>query len=420
MNASEVNGRRVELLRSRGKTMLRDRPDFRRAYLANAVSGLGDSLQFVAVMWIAVVTGGTLGVIAVRLADGLPSLIFALHGGASADRGRRRRTMVAADLVRGVVLTPIAIAGLTGHLSIWAIAPAGFVVACASSYFFPAFTASLPVLVGRDDVQRANGLVTATNSAVMAAGRAVAAALLAVVSIASFFALNALSFFVSAALLLRVRLPETPAVEAPPRISVRAGFDALGARAGLRIAIGMLALGTAVMTGVWTVGVAELAHDDLGHGAAGLSLLLAATALGTITAGTFVARQPVSYPVRKSCAVWVLLLPGYVLLSRGALGPALVGTFVVGVAAGAGYVLVSAAAQQSVPDEVLGRVMGIVFLATVGAKPVGLLLIGPLYRVIDVPAMFVGGGIVCAVAGTASALTVLSATRAATAAAATE
>ena len=44
----------------------------------------------------------------------------------------------------------------------------------------------------------------------------------------------------------------------------------------------------------------------------------------------------------------------------------------VGVAAGSGFVLVSAAAQASVPDELLGRVMGIVFLATVGAKPVGL------------------------------------------------
>jgi hypothetical protein len=64
--------------------VLRDRPGFRRAYLANAVSQLGDSFQFVAVMWLAVVTGGGLGVIAVRLADGLPALLLALHGGASA------------------------------------------------------------------------------------------------------------------------------------------------------------------------------------------------------------------------------------------------------------------------------------------------------------------------------------------------
>jgi hypothetical protein len=177
----------------------------------------------------------------------------------------------------------------------------------------------------------------------------------------------------------------------------------------------MLALGTAVMTGVWTVGVAQLARDELGHGAAGLSLLLAATALGTISAGAFLTRRPLSYPVRKSCAVWALLLPGYALLATGSLAPALAGTFVVGVAAGSGFVLVSAAAQQSVPDELLGRVMGIVFLATVGAKPVGLLLIGPLYLLVGAPAMFVAGGVVCAVAGTLSAMTVLSATRAATA-----
>jgi hypothetical protein len=200
--------------------------------------------------------------------------------------------MVAADLVRGLVLTPIAILGLTGHLSIWAIAPAGFVVACASSYFFPAFNASLPALVGRDEVQRANGLVAATNSTVMVAGRTVAAALLAVVSIGSFFAVNAISFFVSAALLLRVRIPETAGRAEAPRLSIREGFAALRVRPGLRVAIAMLALGTAVMTGVWTVGVAELAHGELDHGAAGLALLLAATAFGTISAGAFIVRRP--------------------------------------------------------------------------------------------------------------------------------
>ena len=215
-------------------TVLRERPDFRRAYLANAVSGLGDSFQFVAVMWIAVVTGGTFGVIAVRLADGLPPLLLALHGGASADRGRRRRTMVAADLVRGIVLTPIAIAGLTGHLSIWAIAPAGFVVACASSYFFPAFTriAARARRTGRGaacerardgDEQRASW----PRAGAIAAG-------------AARRRLDRLVLRAERRLVLRLRrhpaaradCPNAPAGDAPPRVSVRAGFDALGARAG--------------------------------------------------------------------------------------------------------------------------------------------------------------------------------------------
>ena len=184
----------------------------------------------------------------------------------------------------------------------------------------------------------------------------------------------------------------------------------------MKVAIAMLALGTAVMTGVWTVGVAQLAWDDLGHGAAGLSLLLAATAFGMIAAGAFLTRRPVSYPGAEELCGLGAPAAGLRPSRDGVAGPALAGTFVVGVAAGSGYVLVSAAVQASVPDELLGRVMGIVFLATVGAKPVGLLLIGPLYLLVGAPAMFVAGGIVCAVAGTASAMTVLSATRAATAA----
>ena len=63
--------------------------------------------------------------------------------------------------------------------------PMGQICGSWSSYFFPAFTASLPVLVGRDEVQRANGLVTATNSALMTAGRAIAAGL-AVVPLRAF------------------------------------------------------------------------------------------------------------------------------------------------------------------------------------------------------------------------------------------
>jgi MFS family permease len=393
------------------RSRLLRRPDFRRAYTAAAISQLGDSFQFVAVLWLAVVTGGAFGVIAVRLADGLPALLLALHGGLSADRRDRKRTMIAADLVRGAVLTPIAVAGLTGHLSIWAVAPAGFVVATCSSYFVPAFGASVPALVGRENAQRANALMASTNSTVMVAGRALAAGLLAAVSIGSFFAVNAVSFFVSAALLARTRLPrEVPAPE--QRISVREGFAALRPRPGLALAIAMLALGTAIMTGVWTVGVAQLAHTRF-HGASTLALLLTVTALGTILVNAALIRWPVRWKVRRSCAAWALLLPGFALLAGAPSLPlALAGTFVVGIAAGATLVLVITATQESVPDAALGRAMGIVTLATYGAKPIGLLLIAPLYAVVGTRTMFLAGGVVVAVAGVGCSLAVASATRA--------
>jgi hypothetical protein len=107
--------REPELAGERPLALLRRR-DFRRAYGAIAISELGDAFQYVALMWFALVAAGPLGVIAVRLADSVPALLFGFHGGMVADRLDRRRTMIGADLVRGAVLVPVAVAGLTGHL----------------------------------------------------------------------------------------------------------------------------------------------------------------------------------------------------------------------------------------------------------------------------------------------------------------
>jgi hypothetical protein len=80
-----------------------------------------------------------LGVIAVRLADSVPALIFGFHGGVVADLLDRRRTMIAADLVRAAILVPIAAAGLAGELPLAALVAAAFVLTGATSYFAPAY-----------------------------------------------------------------------------------------------------------------------------------------------------------------------------------------------------------------------------------------------------------------------------------------
>src|SRR5262245_40079958 len=184
---------------------LQRRHDFRRLYLAISAGELGDSLHYIALMWVALETGGPLGVVAVRLADSVPALLFGLHGGLVADRWDRRSVMISADLVRGATLVPIAIAGLTGHLPLWALVVAAFVLEAATSYFVPAYGALVPSLVDRANVQQANALVQASAQALSIGGWAIAAALLAVLPISTFFAINAGSFFLSALLIARIR-----------------------------------------------------------------------------------------------------------------------------------------------------------------------------------------------------------------------
>src|SRR6187551_924018 len=74
-----------------GALALLRRPGFRRVYLAVVTSQLGDAFQYIALMWAALLAGGPLGVLVVRLADSAPALVFGFHGGLVADRADRKR-----------------------------------------------------------------------------------------------------------------------------------------------------------------------------------------------------------------------------------------------------------------------------------------------------------------------------------------
>jgi MFS family permease len=151
------------------------RPDFRTLFLAVSVSELGDAMQYIALMWFALEKAGPLGVVAVRLADSLPAFFFGLHGGLAADRWSRKKLMIGADLARGIVLVPVAIAGLSGSLPLWGLVVAAFLLEAATSYFAPAYGATIPTLVERENVQSANALVQATTQALSVGGWALAA-----------------------------------------------------------------------------------------------------------------------------------------------------------------------------------------------------------------------------------------------------
>src|SRR5262245_191911 len=234
------------------------RHDFRRLFVAVCVSELGDALHYIALMWFALDAGGPLGVVAVRLADSVPALLFGLHGGVAADRWDRRRIMIGSDLVRFAALVPIAAAGLAGHLPLWGLVVAAFVLEAATSYFQPAYGALLPALVERENVQQANALVGATTQALSIGGWALAAALLVVLPLSVFFAVNAISFLVSALLVARIRHGRAAARATREDVHLREGFAALRPLPALAAGVVVLGLAVTITAGTWIGGVPTL------------------------------------------------------------------------------------------------------------------------------------------------------------------
>ena len=370
------------------------RRDFRRVYVAVSASELGDALQYIALMWFAFEAGGPLGVLAVRLADSVPALLFGLHGGLVADRWDRRRVLIATDLVRAGVLIPVAIAGLTGALPLWGLVVAAFLLTSATSYFDPAYGALLPALVDRENVQQANGLVRATAEALSVGGWAVAAGLLAVLPVSAFFAVNAVTFLVSAAILAGVRTGSATASSELRAGGLARGFEAIRERPFLAAAVVALGLAVTIAAGTWIAGAPELVSENLGRSAGGFSLLMTGYALGAITAGVFLARRPVRRKALGSLVAWSFYLPAYLLLGfADSLAVAMCGAFVAALGESSAVVLLNSAAQEDVPDRVLGRVMGAISLVHRGAHATGLLLIAPLFAVVEPELVFAGAAL---------------------------
>jgi MFS family permease len=375
------------------------RRDFRRLYLAVAASELGDSLHYIALMWFALEAGGPLGVIAVRLADSIPALVFGLHGGLAADRWSRKRLMVGADVVRGIVLVPVAAAGLAGSLPLWGLVVAAFLLETATSYFAPAYGATVPTLVERENVQQANALVQGTVQALSIGGWAVAAALLAFIPVSVFFAANAVTFFVSAALIAGLRHGrEHDEHAATPRL--REGFAALQPRPLLAAAVLALGVAVTITSGTWIGGVPTLVRDTLHHGAGAFSIVMAGYAAGSIVSGIVLSRIPIRRKARASLIAWVMYLPGYGLVALATSLPlAIAGAFFAALGQSTSVVLLNSAAQEEVPDHLLGRVLGLISFTHRGAHATGLLLVSPLFAFVAARAVFGAAAVVVPLVG---------------------
>jgi dTMP kinase len=146
---------------------------FRRLWIALSLSSLGDWLSIVALTALAPsLAHGSLAVkgsavSGVWLATLLPALLFGPLAGALADRLDRRMTMIVGDVIRGLLFVSIP---LFPNLT-W-IYVAKFLAGIATQFWSPATSASLPNLVPKDKLERANqlSLLTTYGTAPLAAG----------------------------------------------------------------------------------------------------------------------------------------------------------------------------------------------------------------------------------------------------------
>jgi MFS family permease len=372
--------------------ILRENRNFRRYFIGQSISMVGDQVSLIALPLTAVLalhaTPAQIGaLLTVAL---IPNLIFSLHAGVWVDRrGRRREVMIATDIGRGLVIATVPVAYAFGHLTWAQLYVVGFLSGTLSVFFFVAYGAFFQVVVPREDYVAANSLIHGSRAFSFLAGTSLGGVLVQLLRGPYALALDAVSFIFSAIFLGRIDAEEPPG----------APHEAGGLMSGVRW-IRNNAVMRAALLGVATLNLFNFmffalfmlyATRDLGVRPATLGIVLGAASIGTL-AGSFVtARISRRFGVGPTFVVGCFLFPAPLILIPAAGGPywfVLALLFVSEFLSGVGLMLLDIMAGSimagTVPTALRSRVSGAFMVVNYGVRPLGTTLGGLLGTLIGV------------------------------------
>jgi predicted MFS family arabinose efflux permease len=376
--------------------------DFRLLWLANSASVVGDRIVMVALaLFVVKLTGSATDVGLVLAAYSLPLIVFLLVGGVVADRLPRHRVAVATDLVRCALHGLLAVLIVSGAVRIWHLVAIGIVFGTAEAFYRPAASGLLPQTVPEDEIQEANATTMIFANVAEVAGPALATALVLGFSPAAAFGLDAATFLVSAALLVRVHPRERGVQPASPgsapssiRADLRAGFHEVRSRAWVWVTLtSFCAALFLVLAPLFVLGpiVAEERYGDL----AVFGYIWVAFGAGTLAGSLAALRWRPRYPLRCGIAL-ILMWPAAIALY--AAGVALELVLPAMAIAGTGAALfdvwwVTALAERIPPDK-LSRVTSYDWAVSLGLLPLGYVLAGPAGHALGATNVLAGGAVV--------------------------
>src|ERR1051326_1420194 len=256
--------------------------ELRKLQLAFVGSITGEWGFLVALVVYANQHGGAKAVSAVLVIRWVSAALTAPWLAYLADRHRRERVMLLADVSRVVAMSAMALTAFSGGPAAAVFALAGF-VAVASKTFRPAQAALLPLLADSpEELTAANVTSTAIESVGSFLGPALGGLLLAVSSVGWVFAADAVTLLWSAALVVQIHSRDEPPRAAEREGTFRkavAGFSALGTERDARVIVFLYFCQT-VVAGALRVLIVVTALDLLDIGDSGLGFLNAAIGIG--------------------------------------------------------------------------------------------------------------------------------------------
>jgi predicted MFS family arabinose efflux permease len=294
---------------------------FVRVWGAASISIFGSLITRIALPLVAILTlgAGPIEVAILRSIDLVAALFVGLVAGAWVDRLRRRPVLIWADLGRAILLGSIPLSFVLGTLALWQLVAVAGLAAVLTTFFDAADNAYLPTIVERERLVEANSALAASGSVAEFAGFGISGFLVQLLTGPITILIDAVTYLVSAVLLISVRTPEPPP---PPREDREPVLDEI--RQGLRLVrhdpvLRAFAGAQMLMSGLWGVFGATwflFALQDLGISPATVGIIAgvggASSFIGALVATRSTKRWgvgPVAIGAMLLAALGNLLIP---------------------------------------------------------------------------------------------------------------
>ena len=385
--------------------------NFRLLAIGEVVSNLGDQFYFVALPWLTLqLTGSPLNLGAVLMVVAIPRAILMVLGGALSDRLSPKTVMLVSNSLRAVLTAILATLVATQTTQLWHLYALALSFGIIEGFFSPAAEAIVPSLVSEEQLMASNILGQSANQVILLVGPALAGAVIASVGVSIAFAVDAVSFVVSTTALLLIH-QSRPAAAAPSCCGgetddadsgpnsllsdISAGLQYTWQNRPLRTLILSLAIYNFLFIGPLQVGIFTLAQERFANASAlALGITISAWGAGGLI-GTIL---PQWLPQLPKLGVLMLILAsiqGLGMVTMSTLSNWPLASLVSAILGGCSsfFLLVGTTwIQKKTPPDVLGRVMGVGLLSSVGVAPFSYALAGVLANV-NLWALYGGTGL---------------------------
>lgn len=377
---------------------------FRILWAGMTISLIGDGITLLAIAWQAYQLSNVPTALGVTLmAMAIPQILLLLFGGIVSDRFERRWAMLGADVVRGAALLVLGLLSIAGVLELWHMAVIAAVYGAGNAFFGPAFDALVPDLVPAEMLAQANSLDQFVRPvAVRLLGPALGGWIIATVGVGWAFALDAATFALSAACLLRLGSVGRPASTDNHQArsgsiwaDIGEGFAFVRSSVRLWGTFTAATLAYLVFLGPAEVLLPYLIKNELGGNAGDLGVVLAMGGLGAVAASVVMAQR--GTPRRTITFIYVawtlstLAVAGYGFARLP--WHAMLVCFAFNAFETAGLIAWLTTKQSLVPRRLLGRVSSLEWLIATGLMPLSYAFAGPIAGWLGTRPTLVGAGL---------------------------